>query len=123
VSRTQPLQALWVAGDPIDEPERRRGRGDIPEQRLLIAERLDIAQAAPPSASITARSRITRPWSCPDRRCLSSESPDDSVPVNPVLSATPANSALPAWETKPTPSGATTTLKSRPSRCTLKVTS
>jgi hypothetical protein len=45
VSDAQPLHARRVAGDPIDEPERRRGRGDIAEQRLLIAERPEVCQA------------------------------------------------------------------------------
>ena len=47
VSLVQPVQALRVTGDPINEPERRRGRRDIPEQRLLITERPQIGQAVP----------------------------------------------------------------------------
>ncbi len=47
VSGAQALQARWVARDPIDQPERRRGRGDIAEQRLLIAESTKVAQAVP----------------------------------------------------------------------------
>lgn len=47
VSRPQHLQPLPVTGDPIDEPKRRRGRRDITEQRLLIAERPQVGQTVP----------------------------------------------------------------------------
>ena len=44
--------------------------------------------ASPPSASMTARSRITRPGSCPPRRRRNPPSPSDNARVSPVLSAT-----------------------------------
>ena len=47
VCATQPLKARRVTRDPIDEPKRgRRGR-DITEQRRLITERAQVAQAVP----------------------------------------------------------------------------
>jgi hypothetical protein len=76
---------------------------------------------SPPSASITARSPITRPGSCPRRRCLITPRRLDSARVSPTLSATWPSSALPACETRPAPSAVTSTVTERPSRITLKV--
>jgi hypothetical protein len=73
---------------------------------------------SPPSASITARSRITRPGSCPRRRSLTPASRRDNAPVSPTLSAT---SALPACDTKPAPSALTSTVTGRPLRITFTV--
>jgi Transposase, Mutator family len=78
---------------------------------------------SPPSASITARSRITRPGSCPRRRCFRAARRADSARVSPSLSATCPSSALPACDTNPAPSAVTSTVTQRPSRITLKVTS
>lgn len=76
---------------------------------------------SPPSASITARSLITTPGSCPRRRRLHPASPPESACVSPSLSATPASSALPTCDTSPVPSVVTSTITDRPSRVTLKV--
>src|SRR4051812_46667262 len=79
------------------------------------------ARQSPPSASITARSRTTRPRSCPPRRSRILARPSDNAAVRPSLSAASANSPAPACDTRPSPSDATSTVKRRPSRCTLKV--
>src|SRR5215216_3892566 len=77
---------------------------------------------SPPSASITARSRITRPGSCLRRRSRRPASARESSRVKPVRSATSANNTAPACDTNPAPSGATSTVKQRPPRITRKVT-
>src|SRR3954452_22898152 len=79
------------------------------------------ARQSPPSASITARSRTTRPRSCPPRRSRILARPSDNAAVRPSLSAASANSPAPACDTSPSPSDATSTVKRRPSRDTLKV--
>jgi len=79
------------------------------------------ARQSPPSASITARSRTTRPGSWPERRSRSPASTLDSAWVKPVLPATCESSADPACETNPPPSAVTSTVKLRPSHCTFKV--
>ena len=76
---------------------------------------------SPPSASITARSQITRPGSWPRRRCLITPRRLDSARVSPSLSATWPNNALPACETRPAPSAVTSTVTERPSRITFTV--
>ena len=75
---------------------------------------------SPPSASITARSRITLPGSWPRRRCLTDPSPPDRPAVEPVLSAT-WHQAVPARDTSPAPSASTSTVTTRPLCITFKV--
>jgi hypothetical protein len=41
----QPLQSRRVAGDPVDDPKRRRSRRDRPEQCLLVTDRAQVGQA------------------------------------------------------------------------------
>ena len=79
------------------------------------------ARQSPPSASITARSRTTRPGSCPERRSRTRARPRESALVSPLRSASSASSPLPACDTRPSPSALTSTVNLRLSRCTLKV--
>jgi hypothetical protein len=88
-------------GDPVDRPERGRVRRHRSEQRVLITGRAQVRQALAPSASITARSRITRPESRPRRCCLSPARRIESALVSPTLSATCPSSAVPACDTSP----------------------
>jgi hypothetical protein len=74
------------------------------------------ARQSPPSASITARSRTTRPGSWRPRRSRIPASPRDSAAVSPTRSAASATSAAPAWLTSPSPSGVTSTVNRRSSR-------
>ena len=55
------------------------------------------------------------------RRCLRPARRSHSAPVSPTLSATCANNAVPACDTKPAPSAVTSTVTGRPSRITFKV--
>src|SRR4051794_18602489 len=86
----------------------------------VITARSD--RQSPPSASTTARSRTTWPGSWPPPRWRSGRNRADSARVSPVFSATPTSNALPACDTKPSPSDVTSTVKRRPSRITFKVT-
>jgi len=123
---TQRVEQPGLCGDPVDQPERRRVRGDRAEQRLLVAHDAQVRQTdrqSPPSASITARSRITRPGSWRPRRSRTLASASDNARVNPTQSAVSASKPAPAWDTRPSPSDATSTVKKRSPRITRKVTS
>ena len=78
---------------------------------------------SPPSASITATSRITRPGSCAERRSRVGVSATDSAPVNPARSANSTSNATPACETNPSPSAVTSTVPRRASGFTNWVSS
>jgi hypothetical protein len=78
-------------------------------------------RCSPPEASITARSRTTRPGSWAPRRSRIGARPFESASVSPIRSAVSANRATPAWETTPSPSAVTSTVNSRPSCCTFMV--
>ena len=117
----QRIKQCRLAPDPIDQPERRRVRSDRTERRLLIRTARRSDKQSPPSASITARSRTTRPGSCRPRRSRTPTNATERSRVSPTRSATSPSNAAPAWETKPSPSAATSTVKLRPLRCTFKV--
>src|SRR3954447_8354158 len=68
---------------------------------------------SPPSASITATSRSTRPGSCAERRSRVGAIASASAPVSPARSANSTNSAAPACETNPSPSAVTSTVCKR----------
>lgn len=122
VSANQNLDHVGCPGDLVAHPERCGVRRHRTEQRCLIAttaRRSD--RRSPPPASITARSRITRPGSWPARRSRSPESSRESALVRPTRSAIPASRPLPACDTKPAPSAETSTFIKRPSRVTFKV--
>jgi len=75
----QPLQAGRVTRDLIDESERRRGRGNTPEQRRLITHRLQVREAVPAvgkhhrqvcdhAAGVVSAAPLAHPAQ-PDRQC------------------------------------------------------
>lgn len=66
---------------------------------------------SPPSAIATARSRRTRPGSWAEARFLVGAIASESAFVRPVRSASSESRAAPAWETRPSPSAATSTLR------------
>lgn len=70
-------------GDSVDDPKRRRIRGDRPAQRLLVANRAQVGQAVAAVGDITARSRTTRPGPCRLRRSRIDARPRDSASVGP----------------------------------------
>ncbi len=85
-----------------------------PEQPLLTPIRIRISDAqSPPSASITATSRSTRPGSCADRRSLVNPNASDSASVSPARSANSTSNATPACDTNPSPSAVTSTVPKR----------
>lgn len=45
--RPEHVKQRGIAGDPVDQPKRRRVRCDRPEQRLLITHRAQVRQAVP----------------------------------------------------------------------------
>ena len=81
---------------------------------VLDARAAMSAKQSPPSASITAKSRTTRPRSWLPSRSCNEPSSLDNARVRPDLSATWASSALPACETKPAPSDVTSTFTLAP---------
>jgi hypothetical protein len=78
---------------------------------------------SPPSASITATSRSTRPGSCAERRSRVPANAPDNAAVNPTRSVNPTSSATPACDTSPTPSAVTSTVSRRASAFTNWVSS
>ena len=84
VRRAQRLEQPGRRRDPLDHPERGRGRRHRPEQNGLITGRSRSARHSPPSASITARSRITRPRSWLPARNPGSPTATDSARVSPA---------------------------------------
>ena len=105
----------------MDEPKRRGGRRDIAEQRLLITERTEICQAVTAIAEHHREITDHAALIVPRLPLLQTRQLARERPISPVLSATRANSAHPACETSPSPSGTTSTLIWRPSRVTFKV--
>jgi hypothetical protein len=59
----QRIEQRRLAGDPIDQPERRRVRSDRPEQRLLIPDRAKVRQTVAAVGEHHREIRITRPGS------------------------------------------------------------
>ena len=115
-ARRAALQPAGVAGDRVDHPKRRRVRRHRPEQRRLIAHRApDLPgsrrhrRASPPDRGPRGpdhdrRARRRSPPSCARQR-----------PRQAGLVGRPAASnALPACDTKPSPSDVTSTVKLAP---------
>ena len=113
--RAQRLERPGVAGDPVDQPKRRRVRRDRPEQRLLIAHRAQVRQAV---AAVGEHHRQIPDHPARDRACAAARAARPARArarrVRPTRSATSANNAAPACDTSPAPSGATSTVKRAP---------
>ena len=127
----QPGQRLPAAGvgGTVEEGEHRVeavAAVERPCRSLLLGARLDQGRRtaglqaprrrprrAPRSAPISAGS--------PGRRSRIGARPLESASVSPIRSAVPASSAVPEWETTPSPSAVTSTVNSGPLRCTFLV--
>ena len=117
----QARQAAGIMRDPVDHPKRRRRRGHVPEQRLLLAQRAEVGQA------VAAVGEHHREIADDTADVMATAAPTQTAELDRQrtrqagLIATRASSALPACETNPSPSGVTSTVKRRPARVTFKV--
>jgi hypothetical protein len=104
-----------------------RNRHNYRLRMLLIAGGLKPRHTArsdrhsPPSASMTATSRSTRPGSCRDRRARRDACRRPNAAVNPTASGTSASNLVPACPTTPSPSRVTSIEPHVLLRCTRKM--